>query len=128
MNPSSDTLKYAPTHEWVRVETDAVVAVGISAFAQAQLGDVVFLQLPEPGRSVQAGEAVATVESVKTASDIHSPQSGKIIEVNTGLTEAPETVNEQPYAAWLFRLAASDADTELARLLDEAAYQDLTRD
>ncbi len=89
MNTTTPALKYATTHEWARLESGDIVTVGISGFAQAQLGDVVFLALHESGRLVKAGENVATIESVKTASDIHSPLSGEIIEVNTVLTETP---------------------------------------
>jgi len=126
MNTTTAVLKYATTHEWVRPESDHIVTVGISGFAQAQLGDVVFLALPEPGRLVKAGESVATIESVKTASDIHSPLSGEIIEVNTALTETPEAINDAPYSAWLFRLRASQAEAEMDDLLDETAYECLT--
>ncbi len=126
MNTTTLSLKYATTHEWARQESDQIVTVGISGFAQAQLGDVVFLALPTPGRVVNAGESVATIESVKTASDIHSPLSGEITEVNTALTETPEAINEAPYAAWLFRLRASHPAVEMDALLDEAAYSRLT--
>jgi glycine cleavage system H protein len=114
-------LKYASTHEWARTEGD-VVTVGITDFAQDQLGDVVFVELPEVGRTVSAGESVAVVESVKTASDIYSPVSGEILEVNTVLEQAPETLNEAPYeGGWLFKVRAANP-ADLDGLLDADAY------
>jgi len=126
MNTISEQLKYASTHEWVRTETDGVVSVGISDFAQAQLGDVVFLELPAPGRQVRAGEAVAVIESVKTASDIHSLLPGEIVEVNQALKDAPEAINDDSLAAWLFRLKVVPNATEWAALLDDTGYARLT--
>ncbi|MGI9212170.1 MAG: glycine cleavage system protein GcvH [Methylococcaceae bacterium] len=126
MNTVTDAIQYAPTHEWVRIDSNHIASVGISGFAQSQLGDVVFLELPKIGRQVRAGESVATIESVKTASDIHSPLSGEIIEVNTALTETPEAVNDDPYSAWLFRLTPNNREEEMAGLMDEAAYRQQT--
>lgn len=120
MNIPKD-LKYASTHEWARTD-GGTVTVGITDFAQDQLGDVVFVELPEVGRTVTAGESVAVVESVKTASDIYSPVSGEILEVNTVLEQAPETVNEGPYeSGWLFKVRSTDP-AELDALLDADAY------
>lgn len=114
-------LKYTASHEWSRLE-DGVVTVGITDYAQDQLGDVVFTELPEIGRKVAKGEAVAVVESVKTASDIYAPVSGEVVEVNEALVDAPETINESPYeGGWMFRLRAADP-SELEALLDDAAY------
>lgn len=128
MNNLPDNLKYATTHEWVLAESEDVVSVGISDFAQAQLGDVVFLDLPSVGRQVRAGEAVAVIESVKTASDIHSPLSGAIIEINTQLTDTPEAINEDCHAAWLFRLRIQSNSAEWEQLLDGKSYENLIQD
>lgn len=125
MNHVPDDLYYARTHEWARKEADGRVRVGISDFAQEQLGDVVFIQLPEMGRSVQAGEACALIESVKSASDIHSPLSGAIVAVNPSLEATPESVNNDAYAAWLFLVAPNHPD-ELNGLLDGAGYRAVT--
>lgn len=120
MNVPADR-KYTRTHEWAKQEGSLVV-VGISDFAQESLGDVVFVETPEPGREVQAGEAVAVVESVKTASDIYAPVSGKVVEVNEALADEPELVNSDPYGAgWIFKLEPSDPD-ELDALLDPDEY------
>ncbi|CAN5493733.1 glycine cleavage system protein GcvH [soil metagenome] len=114
-------LKYASSHEWTRSEGE-VVTVGITDYAQDQLGDVVFIELPEVGRQVQKGDAVAVVESVKTASDIYAPVSGEISEVNEALKDAPETINESPYErGWMFRLRAA-SPAELEGLMDAAGY------
>ncbi len=116
------TLKYTTSHEWVRTDADGTVAVGITDHAQAALGDLVFLELPKVGRAVAAGEACAVVESVKAASDVYAPVAGEVVAVNDALAQAPEGVNEDAWAAWLFRLKpASAADT--AVLLDAAAYE-----
>ena len=117
-------LKYAKTHEWALLEQDNQVRVGITDHAQEQLGDLVYIELPELGRRVQAGEACAVVESVKAASDIYSPASGEIIDINTALSESPEAVNQGPYEAWLFRVKAS-SPAELDRLLDAEGYRSL---
>lgn len=114
-------LKYTATHQWVRMEADGTASVGITAHAQEQLGDVVFVQQPEIGRRVKRGEACAVVESVKAASDIPAPLSGEIVEVNPMPNAAPEKLNQDPYGAWLFRIRPADA-AELAGLLDAAAY------
>jgi len=103
-----DDLKYAKSHEWVRVSGD-VATVGISDHAQHELTDVVFVELPDLGRKVKAGEACAVVESVKTASDIYSPVSGEVIELNQAVVSNPALVNAQPYAGgWLFKLRLAD--------------------
>jgi glycine cleavage system H protein len=115
-------LRYAASHEWVRQETDGTVTVGITDFAQDQLGDVVFVELPPIGRTVAAGDQVAVVESVKTASDIYAPVSGVITAVNQTLDGRPEAINTGPYAeGWLFRLNPSETG-EIAGLLDAAGY------
>jgi len=117
-----EDLKYTATHQWVRMEADGTATVGITEFAQEQLGDVVFVQQPATGRKVRRGEACAVVESVKAASDIPAPLSGEIVEVNPAVADAPEKLNQEPYTAWLFRIRPSDA-TERTGLLDAAAYQ-----
>jgi glycine cleavage system H protein len=120
-----DDLKYATTHEWAKVEEDGLVWVGISDFAQEQLGDVVYIELPELGRKVKAGEACAVIESVKAASDIFSPVTGEIIAVNADLTDAPQRVNEDSYTHWLFKVKASDS-AELDTLLTAGKYKTAT--
>ncbi|PLR49775.1 glycine cleavage system protein GcvH [Chimaeribacter arupi] len=116
-------LKYASSHEWVRDEGDGVYCVGITEHAQELLGDMVFVDLPDVGREVTAGEDCAVAESVKAASDIYAPVSGEIVEVNGELDGSPELVNSEPYAAgWLFKIKAADP-SELGNLLDAAAYQ-----
>ena len=110
-------LKYAASHEWLADDG----TVGISDFAQDQLGDVVYVELPEVGRVVTAGEQVAVVESVKTASDIYAPASGTVVAVNDSLSATPEHINASPYTeGWLFRLDVNEAN---AALLDAAAYE-----
>jgi glycine cleavage system H protein len=115
-------LKYAPSHEWAKLEAENTVRVGITDFAQEQLGDVVFVELPEAGRKVKAGEAVAVVESVKAASDIYSPVTGEIVEANAALSDAPELLNQDAYGAHLFAVKADDL-AELDKLLDAEGYQ-----
>jgi glycine cleavage system H protein len=115
-------LKFLKSHEWARVEDNGLIRVGISDHAQEQLGDLVYVELPEVGAAVQAGVGAATVESVKAASDIYSPVSGEVVEVNEALADKPETINEDAYGAgWLFVVKASDRG-ELDELLDADAY------
>jgi len=115
-------LKYAKSHEWIRVNDDGSVTVGISDSAQDQLGDMVFVEVPEVGASVTAEEACAVVESVKAASDVYAPVSGEIVEVNESLGDGPETVNQDPYGeGWIFRLQPSDTG-QLDGLMDAGAY------
>lgn len=116
-------LKYATSHEWVRDEGNGEYVVGITEHAQELLGDMVFVDLPEVGSTVGAGDDCAVAESVKAASDIYAPISGEILAVNDALDSSPELVNSEPYGeGWLFRIKASDA-TELGKLLDAAGYQ-----
>ena len=115
-------LKYAPSHEWVAVEEENSVRVGITNFAQEELGDLVFVELPEIGRKVTANEQCAVVESVKTASDLYSPVSGEIVETNLDLANEPEKINEDPYGTWIFRIKSDDL-SELEQLMDADAYQ-----
>lgn len=115
-------LRYTATHEWIRLADDGTATVGITDHAQEQLGDVVFVELPETGRRVKAGEECAVVESVKAASDIYAPVAGEIVEVNQALVDAPEGINADAYAAWLFRLRPANT-ADATQLLDAAAYQ-----
>ena len=117
-----EDLKYTATHQWVRCEADNVVRIGITDFAQEQLGDLVYITLPEVGRRLQAGEQCAVVESVKTASDLSSPVSGTVVAVNERVVDEPEQVNDTPYEAWLFCVQADDL-TGLATLMDADSYQ-----
>ncbi len=116
-----DNLRYTDTHEWVRVEQDGTVTVGITDHAQDALGDVVFLQLPDVGRTVARTEAMAVIESVKSASDIHAPVAGTVTAVNQAVADAPEQVNQDPYAAWMF-VIKPDSASELDTLLSADAY------
>ncbi|MGB5337940.1 MAG: glycine cleavage system protein GcvH [Gammaproteobacteria bacterium] len=117
-------VKYTKTHEWVRTNDDGSVTVGISDSAQDQLGDMVYIEVPEVGQTLKAEDACAVVESVKAASDVYAPVAGKILEVNEHLADSPETVNEDPYGeGWLFRLQPADA-SDLNALLDSAAYEE----
>jgi glycine cleavage system H protein len=115
-------LRYTASHEWVRTEPDGTLAIGITDHAQQALGDLVYLELPDVGRKVAAEEACAVVESVKAASDIYAPVAGEVVAVNSALDDAPEKVNEDAYAAWLFKLKPNDAGAA-ARLLDAKAYE-----
>ena len=120
-------LKYTDSHEWIRSEADGTVTIGITDHAQAALGDLVYVDLPKAGRTVTAGEACAVVESVKAASDVYAPLAGEIVAGNDALSGAPEAVNENAYAAWLFRMRPSDP-TAVAQFLDAAAYTRLIAD
>ena len=115
-------LRYTESHEWVRSESDGTLTVGITDHAQAALGDLVFLELPSVGRTLKAGEACAVVESVKAASDVYAPVAGVVVAVNEALDGAPEKVNEDAFAAWLFRLRPTEADAT-ASLLDAEGYR-----
>ena len=115
-------LRYTESHEWIRRESDGTLAVGITDHAQEQLGDIVFVEAPQAGRRVKAGEAIGVVESVKAASDIYAPVSGEIAAANAELSGAPEKVNEDAFAAWMFRIKPDNAG-DLDKLLDAAAYE-----
>ena len=115
-------LRYTDAHEWVRAEADGTVTIGITDHAQAALGDLVYLELPAVGRVVAAGEACAIVESVKAASDVYAPIAGEVLAVNAPLTDVPEQVNLDAYAAWFFKLKPADGGA-YARLLDPKAYE-----
>jgi glycine cleavage system H protein len=123
-NVPSD-LKFAKTHEWVRVLPEGIAEVGISDHAQQALGDLVFVEVPEAGRQVSAGDVSAVVESVKAASDVYAPVSGEIVEGNAALAETPELINQDCYgSAWLMRIRISNS-VELDSLLDAKAYEEL---
>ncbi|NMV40435.1 glycine cleavage system protein GcvH [Ralstonia insidiosa] len=115
-------LKYTESHEWVRVEADGTLTIGITDLAQEQLGDIVFLELPEAGRKVSKGDAIAVVESVKAASDIYAPVAGEIIDSNASATDSPESVNADAYAAWLFKIKPANAD-DVNALLSADQYK-----
>jgi glycine cleavage system H protein len=122
MSELPNNLKYAKSHEWVQVEENNVIRLGITDFAQNQLGDLVYIELPALGRKVALGEQCAVVESVKTASDLFSPVAGEIIAVNENLADEPEQVNDAPYQAWLFCIKADDL-SGLDQLMGAEAYQ-----
>ena len=118
-------LKYANSHEWARLESDGTIVVGITDHAQDALGDIVFIELPEIGVEVTAGAEVAVVESVKAASDIYSPITGEVVEVNSGLEDQPELVNGSPYEdGWLFTVRV-DSEKDYSELLDAEGYKGL---
>lgn len=120
MNIPED-LRYTATHEWVRQEADGSLTIGITDFAQDNLGELVYVELPQPLRQVTAGEACVVVESVKAASDVYAPVAGEIIAVNTAVAETANRVNKDPYGSWLIRLAPA-AGAHLDSLMDAAAY------
>ncbi len=124
MNIPAD-LKYTESHEWVRAEADGTVTVGITEYAQDALGDIVFVELPKVGKSFTAGDDAAVVESVKAASDIYAPVSGEVVAVNDAVADAPDSINADAYAAWLFRIKPSDANA-INGLLDAAGYGKVT--
>jgi len=114
-------LKYTASHEWIRREADGTLTIGISDHAQEALGDLVFVELPDVGRTLAAGEACTVVESVKAASDVYAPVAGVVTAQNEAVTTSPELINQNAYDAWLFRLQPTDAKAFDA-LLDAAAY------
>ena len=121
-------LKFRPSHEWVRVEDDGTVTVGISDHAQDLLGDIVFVELPDTGAQMSAEDEVAIVESVKAASDVYSPISGEVIEVNELLLDNPETINESPYSdGWFYKMQPDDM-AELTGLLSPEEYGEVCED
>jgi len=118
-------LKYTKDHEWIRLD-GGEATVGITDFAQRQLGDVVFVELPDVGRTLKQGEVFGTIESVKAVSELFSPVSGEVVAVNGDLGSHPETVNGKPHEAWMIRLRPSDP-SETGNLLDAAAYMQLVK-
>ncbi|WP_226642119.1 glycine cleavage system protein GcvH [Microbulbifer variabilis] len=128
MSEIRNELKYLSSHEWARLEEDGTVTIGISDHAQDALGDVVYVETPEVGSTLAAGDEAGVVESVKAASDIYSPVSGEVVEVNETLEESPETVNSSPYDdGWFFRIKPSDV-SELDNMLDADAYRSESED
>jgi glycine cleavage system H protein len=122
MSEAPAELKYSKEHEWVRLEGDDVVTIGISDHAQGQLGDLVFVELPEMDSQLESGAECAVVESVKAASDIYTPVSGKVVAINGELADAPENINDEPYGnGWIFKVKLSDS-SELDGLMDADAY------
>jgi glycine cleavage system H protein len=115
------TLKYTESHEWVRAEADGTVTIGITDHAQEALGDLVFLELPEVGKTYAAGQELCIVESVKAAADVYAPIAGEVTAINQDAADAPESVNQDAYAAWLFKLKPANA-ADVDALLDAAAY------
>jgi glycine cleavage system H protein len=118
-----DDRKYTKDHEWIRLSGDTA-EIGITDFAQKQLGDVVFMELPEVGSLLTAGDVFGSIESVKAVSELFAPVAGEVVEVNEALKDHPETVNADPHASWMIKVRVSDADT-IAGLLDSAQYQGL---
>lgn len=118
-------LKYSKSHEWVKEEADGTVLIGLTDYAQNELGDLVFVNLPEEGDALTAGEAFGDVESVKAVSDVYSPVTGEVAEINEELLDAPESINEDPYGAWFIR-ARNVTDTE--ELLDAESYEAFTKE
>ena len=123
MNIPAD-LKYTPSHEWVRVETDGTLTIGITHHAQDLLGDMVFIETPAKGRVLNKGEECAVVESVKAASDVYAPVAGEVIAANGEVEASPESVNQDAYSAWMFKMKPANPG-DVAGLLDAAAYQKL---
>ena len=121
MSKVLEGLKYSESHEWVKVE-DNVAVIGVTDFAQAEMGDITYVDMPDVDDEVNAGEEFGALESVKASSDLFSPVSGTVIEVNEELEDAPETVNEDAYAAWIIKVEMSDP-SELDALMDAAAYE-----
>ena len=115
-------LRFSKEHQWASEETNGEVFVGISSYAQESLGDIVFVDVPEIGASFNQGDRLGTIESVKTASDFYAPVTGEVVDVNKELTEAPESINERPYEAWIVKLSVRSAE-ELLALMDPDAYE-----
>jgi glycine cleavage system H protein len=123
MSSIPENLKFLESHEWARVENDGTITIGISDHAQSALGDLVFVEVPEIGKSLSKGGAAAVVESVKAASDVYSPISGEVVAANESLGSAPELVNQDPYGqGWLFKIKPTNK-AELDQLLDSKAYE-----
>lgn len=122
MSNVPSNLKYTPSHEWVAVNADGTLTVGITDHAQELLGDLVFVELPEVGKTLAAGEEACVIESVKAAADAYAPVAGEVIEANGAVPDAPELVNQDAYTNWLFKLKPANA-ADLDALLDAAAYQ-----
>jgi glycine cleavage system H protein len=117
--------KYTKDHEWIRIAGDTA-EIGITDFAQQQLGDVVFVDLPEPGASIAAGDSFGSIESVKAVSELYAPMSGEVVEVNATLKDRPEVINKDPHDTWMIKMRLKSAG-ETGSLLDSTQYEDLTR-
>lgn len=117
-------LKYTKSHEWVKANNDGSVTIGITDHAQETLGDIVFVEVPQKGRKLKAEEACAVVESVKAASDIYAPFAGEVLEGNAALAEKPESINQDAYANWIFKLKPANP-ADLGKLLDAQAYENV---
>ncbi|WP_373020340.1 glycine cleavage system protein GcvH [Thiomicrorhabdus sp.] len=115
-------IKYSEEHEWVQVDDDGIASIGITDFAQAQLGDLVYIELPEEGQDIQKGESISVIESVKAASELYAPVNGTIVEVNHALDDEPELVNQNAMSTWFIKVKLTDI-AELDDLMDETAYQ-----
>ena len=125
MSNVPSNLHYTKDHEWVKVEGDGTVTVGITDYAQAALGDVTFIDLPKVGKQLESADVFGTVESVKAASDLYSPVSGEVIAINSSLNDTPDLVNREPYEkAWMIKIKLKGA-AELDKLLDSSSYQSL---
>ena len=122
MSNVPSTLKYTKSHEWIRVEDDGTLTIGVTDHAQEALGDLVFVELPEVGAHYDAEKEIAVVESVKAAADVYAPIAGTVTEVNQAAADAPESVNQDAYAAWLFKMTPDNV-ADLDKMLDAAAYQ-----
>jgi len=117
--------KYTKDHEWIRI-AGGTAEIGITDFAQQQLGDVVFVDLPEPGKSISAGDSFGSIESVKAVSELYAPMSGEVIEVNGQLKDHPETINKDPHGTWMIKVRLANAG-DTGSLLDSGQYQDLAK-
>ncbi len=120
-------IKYSAEHDWIQDNGDGTVLIGITDFAQQQLGDLVFVELPEVGDEITKGEEISVIESVKAASDLYAPVDGTVIEVNEALEDEPELINEDAMANWILKVELADT-SDLDDLMDEAAYQELTEE
>jgi len=123
MTEPANDLKYAVTHEWAKLEADNIISVGITDFAQSELGDIVYIQLPDIGKHLDMEQQCATIESVKAASDLFSPVAGEVVAINDALEDEPELVNEAAFETWLFKLKIKNA-SDLDALLDATAYDE----
>ena len=121
MSKIIEGLLYSESHEWVKVDGNVAI-IGVSDFAQAEMGDITYVDLPSEDDEFEAGESFGALESVKASSELYSPVSGRVVAVNSDLEDAPEAINEDPYAAWIIKVEMSD-NTELAKLMNAAAYE-----
>ena len=127
MSDVRENLKYTPEHEWVEVQSDGTAVIGITDYAQESLGELVYIELPEKGHSVDVGDHFAVVESVKAASEVYAPVSGEIVDVNEDLADHPETVNEAPFGdGWLVKIKLAEP-SDLDDTMDEASYRTYTQ-